>query len=102
MVPEKDLMTQTKRNIEASIDVALGGRAAEEVFLGHDNITTGCSGDLQNATNMAYAYVRDLGMMEEGVFLNEDSKHMSEDYKYKVDKMVQKLLSVRLKTILFI
>lgn len=94
MVPEKDILTQTKRNIEASIDVALGGRAAEEVFLGEEHITTGCSSDLQNATNMAYAYVRDLGMMEDHVFINQRSENMSEDYKFKVDKMVQKLLKV--------
>ena len=94
MVPDKDLMTQTRKNIEASIDVALGGRAAEEVFLGDENVTTGCSSDLQNATNLAYSYVRDLGMMEDEIFLNEKSEKMSEEYKYKVDKMVQKMLKV--------
>lgn len=31
----------------ASIDVAMGGRAAEELFLGNDEITTGCSNDLE-------------------------------------------------------
>ena len=46
MVPEKDMLTQTKKNIEAAIDVALGGRAAEELFLGEDLVTTGCSSDL--------------------------------------------------------
>ncbi len=30
----------------AAIDVAMGGRAAEDLFLGKENITTGCSSDL--------------------------------------------------------
>ena len=95
MVPEKDMLTQNRKNIEASIDVALGGRAAEEVFLGVENITTGCSSDLQNATNVAYAYVKDLGLMENEVFINQKSELLSEEYKFKVDQMVQKLLKVR-------
>jgi ATP-dependent metalloprotease len=93
-LPEKDMLTQTKKNIEATIDVALGGRAAEEVFLGKEFVTTGCSSDLQNATNMAYAYVRDLGMREQDVFINQRNEEMSQDYRFKVDMMVQKLLQV--------
>ena len=30
----------------ASLDVALGGRVAEEIFFGNENITTGCGSDL--------------------------------------------------------
>lgn len=94
MVPEKDMLTQNRKNIEAAIDVALGGRAAEEVFLGVENVTTGCSSDLQNATNIAYSYVRDLGLMENDVFINQRPELLSEEYKFKVDIMVQKLLKV--------
>ena len=36
----------TKRSILASIDVAMGGRAAEELFLGNSEITTGAGNDL--------------------------------------------------------
>lgn len=88
------MLSQNRKNIEAAIDVALGGRAAEEVFLGEDYVTTGCSSDLQNATNAAYAYVRDLGLMENEVFINQKSDQLSEEYKFKVDMMVQKLLKV--------
>ena len=42
------------------IDSALGGRIAEDLFLGKDKITTGCYSDLIKATNMGYSYVRDL------------------------------------------
>lgn len=58
MIPEKDQLNMTKKSMKASIDVAMGGRAAEELFIGNDEITTGCSGDLQRASELAYAYVR--------------------------------------------
>lgn len=32
----------------------MGGRAAEDIFYGEDEITTGCSNDLQRATELAY------------------------------------------------
>ena len=47
-------MTYTRKALLASIDVAMGGRAAEELFFGNDEITTGCSSDLSKATQLAY------------------------------------------------
>jgi hypothetical protein len=43
---------------------------------------------------MAYAYVRDLGLKEKEVFINEKSENLSEEYKFKVDQEVQDLLRV--------
>lgn len=40
------------------IDVALGGRAAEEMIFGHDDVTSGCSSDLQRATDVATRMIR--------------------------------------------
>ena len=40
----------------------MGGRAAEEILSGEDQISTGCSNDLQKATNLGYQYVKHLGM----------------------------------------
>lgn len=40
----------------------MGGRAAEDIKFGKDNISSGCGSDLANATAMAYSYVKDLGM----------------------------------------
>ena len=34
MIPEKDSLNLNKRNMIAAIDVAMGGRAAEELFMG--------------------------------------------------------------------
>lgn len=40
------------------IDVALGGRAAEEMIFGHDDVTSGCSSDLTRATDVATRMIR--------------------------------------------
>ena len=58
MLPEKDQLNYTRRGIIASIDVAMGGRAAEDLFLGKDDITSGCSNDLAKATDLAYMFVK--------------------------------------------
>lgn len=47
MVPdESDSLSLTKEKVIASIDVAMGGHCAEELFIGRDKVTTGCGSDL--------------------------------------------------------
>ena len=58
----------------AFIDVAMGGRAAEDLFMGNDKITTGCSNDLQKATEIAYQYVKYLGMNEDLTLISANDK----------------------------
>lgn len=48
----------TKEQILAHLDVCMGGRAAEELFFGEENITTGFAGDLKSATNVIYYGLR--------------------------------------------
>ncbi len=67
-----DRMYQTKKDIIANIKVALGGRAAEELIFGKDNITTGASSDLQKATEMTLSMIGSYGMDEELGLLNYD------------------------------
>lgn len=52
-LPEQDKDSYSRKELNASIDVALGGRAAEELIFGKDDTTTGCSSDLQRATQVA-------------------------------------------------
>ena len=54
--PTKD--SYTRREYAAMIDVALGGRAAEEMVYGRDDVTSGCSSDLQRATDVAARMIR--------------------------------------------
>jgi cell division protease FtsH len=68
----KDKMYQTKIDIINNIKIALGGRAAEEIIFGKDNITTGASSDLQKATEMTLALLGSYGMDEELGLVNYD------------------------------
>ncbi|BCJ94521.1 ATP-dependent zinc metalloprotease FtsH [Anaerocolumna cellulosilytica] len=65
----KDTMFQTRRQIEASIQMLLAGRAAEELIFGSDEITTGASNDIQKASAMLVDYINKYGMDEDmGLF----------------------------------
>ncbi|AFS77988.1 cell division protease-like protein [Gottschalkia acidurici 9a] len=66
----QDKMYHTKKDIENNIMVALGGRAAEEIKFGKDDITTGALNDLQKTTDMAMSMVGKFGMDEEIGLLN--------------------------------
>ena len=57
-LPEDDVDSMTRKQMNASIDVALGGRAAEELIYGIDETTSGCSSDLERATDVATRMVR--------------------------------------------
>lgn len=60
-LPEDDQDSMSRRQMTASIDVALGGRAAEEIIYGLDETTSGCSSDLERATDVATRMVRNYG-----------------------------------------
>ncbi|WMM26871.1 AAA family ATPase [Tissierella sp. MB52-C2] len=60
-----DKMYQTKKDILSSIMISLGGRVAEEIIYGKENITTGASSDLEKATDMALSMIGVFGMDEE-------------------------------------
>jgi len=63
-VPRNDGHNYTKAQMVAQMDVAMGGRAAEELVLGKDKITAGASSDLQAATNISENMIKKLGMSE--------------------------------------
>ena len=48
----------TRRNMLARIDCLLAGRVGEELLLGKEDVTTGCSDDLKKATDTAYVFVK--------------------------------------------
>ncbi|CAD8076415.1 unnamed protein product [Paramecium primaurelia] len=105
MLPEKDQLNYTRRGIIASIDVAMGGRAAEDLFLGKDDITSGCSNDLAKATDLAYMFVKQLGMDDKIslISIQSDRQKTSDQYDYMVDMEVKKILEEsynRVKTLL--
>merc|ERR1719183_2194563 len=51
----------SKQYLEAQLAVALGGRLAEEIIFGEDNVTTGASNDFQQVANIARSMVKQWG-----------------------------------------
>lgn len=68
-IPEEK-MYKTKKDLYSNIMIALGGRAAEEIVFGKDNITTGASSDLEKATDIALSLVGNLGMDDDFGLIN--------------------------------
>jgi ATP-dependent metalloprotease len=64
-LPEGDQTSVTKKELLAKLDVCMGGRVAEEIIFGEENVTTGASSDLQSATRIAQSMVMSYGMSEE-------------------------------------
>ena len=88
-LPEKDEMFNTKGKMLQDITVALGGRVAEEEIF--DDITTGASQDIKQATSLAKSMVTKFGMSEklglvnydndsDEVFIGRDLAHTSRGY----------------------
>ena len=70
-LPEKDEMFNTKGKMLQDITVSLGGRVAEEIIF--DDITTGASQDIKQATSLAKAMVTKFGMSKEVGLINYDN-----------------------------
>lgn len=66
----KDRLYRTRKDLESNIMIALGGRAAEEIIYGKENITTGASSDLEKATETILSVVGNLGMDQDFGLLN--------------------------------
>ena len=88
-LPENDEMFNTRGKMLQDITVALGGRVAEEEVL--DDITTGASQDIKQATSLAKSMVTKFGMSEavglinydddsDEVFIGRDLAHASRGY----------------------
>ena len=63
-LPERDKWSIKKNELEARLAMMYGGRVAEQIIFGADNVTTGASNDIQQATNMARSMVTIYGMLD--------------------------------------
>lgn len=99
MVPdESDMLSTNKEKVLANIDVAMGGHVAEKLYLGSEQITTGCGSDLKGATSMAYEAVRKYGMFgEDAGYMSIDKQNASEAHNAMVDMKVRQILEVKFK-----
>ena len=63
-LPTEDRYSYSKRRLESQISSLFGGRLAEEIIFGHDNVTTGASNDIERATDIARNMVTKWGLSE--------------------------------------
>jgi len=63
-LPERDRYALRKSEIEARLAMMFGGRVAEELIFGADEVTTGASNDIQQATDLARRMVTEWGMSD--------------------------------------
>lgn len=73
--PEDEQNLMTKKQLYARITGLLGGRAAEEVVFGVDEITTGAANDIEKVTYLARQMVTKFGMSQLGVLALEGEEH---------------------------
>ncbi|WP_316013757.1 ATP-dependent zinc metalloprotease FtsH [Roseobacter sp. HKCCA0434] len=64
-LPERDQLSVSFTKYTSMIAMAMGGRVAEEIIFGKENITSGASSDIKQATKIARAMVTQFGFSEE-------------------------------------
>ena len=65
-LPEQDRYSHSKRRLESQLASLFGGRVAEELIFGADNVTTGASNDIMRATDIARKMVTSWGLSDMG------------------------------------
>ncbi|MEM7652972.1 MAG: ATP-dependent zinc metalloprotease FtsH, partial [Pseudomonadota bacterium] len=63
-LPERDQLSASQVQLESRLAMMFGGRLAEELIFGKENITTGASNDILQATNLARAMVTEYGFSD--------------------------------------
>ncbi len=63
-LPERDSYSYHRDKMYANLSIAMGGRVAEEVIFGHEKVSSGASGDIQQATKLARSMVTQWGMSD--------------------------------------
>jgi len=101
-LPDEDMTSWSQRQMLAEMDVCMGGRAAEEMMFGEQNITSGASSDLERATSIATSMVEKFGMSRSVGLVSHGKgggrgrggsarSGMSDSTQAKIDEEVRKL-----------
>ncbi|KAK2570385.1 ATP-dependent zinc metalloprotease FTSH 4 [Acropora cervicornis] len=92
-LPEKDELNWSKAQLLARLDVAMGGRVAEEIIFGKENVTTGAASDMESSTKLARAMVTMYGMSDKvGMIQIKDDDKSSPELQALVENEIKQLL----------
>ncbi|KAL1833232.1 ATP-dependent zinc metalloprotease FTSH 4, mitochondrial [Daucus carota subsp. sativus] len=95
-LPDKDETSMSRKQMLARLNVCMGGRVAEELIFGENEVTSGASSDLKQATNLARAMVTKFGMSKQvGVVTHnydDNGKSMSTETRLLIEEEVRELL----------
>ncbi|RPD66106.1 ATP-dependent metallopeptidase Hfl [Lentinus tigrinus ALCF2SS1-7] len=93
-LPKDDRYSVSLKEYLAEIDVCMGGRVAEELIYGPENVTSGASSDLQHATRTARAMVKNWGYSHKigPVYLSDREDTISPKKKDEIEDEVRSLL----------
>ena len=107
-LPEDDSVSISKRKLEGEISTLYGGRIAEELYKGHDSITTGASNDIERATYIAFKMISEWGMSKKlipikfiddgGGFNGPQSTMITDQINSRVEKEIEALIKKNYKT----
>ncbi|RWR73639.1 ATP-dependent zinc metalloprotease FTSH 5, mitochondrial [Cinnamomum micranthum f. kanehirae] len=95
-LPDKDETSVSRKQMLAKLDVCLGGRVAEELIFGENEVTSGASSDLKQATSLARRMVTKYGMSELVGLVShnydDNGKSMSTETRLLIEKEVRRFL----------
>ncbi|TKX23709.1 mitochondrial inner membrane i-AAA protease supercomplex subunit YME1 [Elsinoe australis] len=93
-LPELDKVSESKKQLQDRLDVYMGGKVAEELVYGAENVTTGASSDIQGATQIAYMMVTRAGMSSTlgNIDLSSDYSRLSSETKQRIEDEVRKMI----------
>jgi len=95
-LPDADETSSSRKQMLARLDVCMGGRVAEELIFGENEVTSGASSDLKQATSLARVMVTKYGMGSEvGLVTHDykdDGRSMSSETRLLIEKEVKQFL----------
>jgi cell division protease FtsH len=92
-MPNEENGLESRAKLLAMITVSLGGRAAEEVVFGKDEVDSGASNDIQRLTRIARGMVTQMGMSELGlVAMDTEHQEYSESIAAQIDREIRKIV----------
>ncbi len=76
-LPERDQLSVSYRKYTSKIAMAMGGRVAEELIFGKENVTSGAASDIQQVSKIARAMVTQFGYAEELGYIDYANEQQS-------------------------